>query len=96
MKMETMNTLTELLFLCSLAAYLVGCDPSNREQKTGSKVVEEEEGSYGYDLGFLEKNNVNFHELADDETGARVVPRWLESFTWKDLSHEKLITGSQK
>ncbi len=57
---------------------LMNCNQSKQQQENLTTTVDYEKGSYGYDLDFLEANDVNVHELVDETSSARVmvVPQW--------------------
>lgn len=60
-------------------AFFVACSPTDKKSvKSTNQIVNMEKGTYGYDVAFLAKNNIETVELEDENSGAKVLvaPGW--------------------
>ena len=60
-------------------AFFVACSPTDKKSvKSTNQNVNMEKGTYGYDVAFLAKNNIETVELEDENSGAKVLvaPGW--------------------
>lgn len=68
MRKISINSLIIVLILI-----LITCVNSNKNRKMNSEASTFNMGSYGFDIDFLSKNNIEFIELEDENSGAKLV-----------------------